>query len=379
MAAGMEKLNRLAATIAVAAACLFLDAGTVLADARLCRQLEAQLASLSSGGGGAQYRKYDKAVATQRAQLQQARGRARSASCGFSLFGRGGNGCSALNQTIDRMEQNLSALQSKRTQLAGNSGSKRQRGRLLASLDANGCRGKAATRQREAQRSAEKADRGTSLFDQIFNGGVRQLDEMDEETPRNVRRVAPSQSQYSGGQYRTLCVRSCDGYYFPISPSSSIREFERDQQNCQTMCPGTDVQIYYQDADDENAEAMVSTATGEPYANLPAAFLYRKTDTPRQAQCACNPAKNFSVIAGNPSPNWRTIDIEAESATSAPTGGSIMTFGEEAADPSALEAMPPATELPPPGERKVRVVGPVFLPDPAGAIDLQAPAPKQVQ
>lgn len=379
MAAGMEKLGRLAATIAVVAACLFLDAGAVLADARLCRQLEAQLASLSSGGGGAQYRKYDKAVATQRAQLQQARGRARSAGCGFSLFGRGGRGCSTLNDTIDRMEQNLSALQSKRTQLAGNSGSKRPRGRLLASLDANGCRGKTAPRQREALRSTEKTNRGTSLFDQIFNGGVRQLDEIDEETPRNVRRLEPSQRQYSGGQYRTLCVRSCDGYYFPISPSSSIREFERDQQNCQTMCPGADVQIYYQDADDENAEAMVSTATGEPYANLPTAFLYRQTDTPRQAQCACNPTKNFSVIAGNPPSNWTTINVEAESATSAPASGSILTFGHEPTSSPAPTQMPPATELPPPGERKVRVVGPVFLPDPAGAIDLQAPAQKQVQ
>ena len=377
MAAGMGRHGRFAATIAAVAVCLFLDAGMAFADARLCRQLEAQLASLSSGGRGTQYRKYDKAVATQRAQLQQARARARSAGCGFSLFGRGGRGCSRLNDTIDRMEQNLSALQSKRTQLAGNSGSKRQRGRLLASLDANGCRGKTATRQREAQRSSERTDRGTSLFDQIFNGGVRQLEELDEETPRNARSLEPSQRQYSGGQYRTLCVRSCDGYYFPISPSSSIREFERDQQNCQTMCPGTDVQIYYQDADDENAEAMVSTATGEPYANLPTAFQYRQTDTPRPAQCACNPAKNFSVIAGNP--NWRTIDVEAESATSAPASGSILTFGHEPTSSPAPTDMSPATELPPPGERKVRVVGPVFLPDPAGAIDLQAPAPKQVR
>jgi hypothetical protein len=28
-----------------------------------------------------------------------------------------------------------------------------------------------------------------------------------------------------------------------------------------------------------------------------------------------------------------------------------------------------------PAERRIRVVGPVFLPDPAGAIDLRAPAP----
>ncbi|TIR37802.1 MAG: hypothetical protein E5X64_11290, partial [Mesorhizobium sp.] len=41
-----------------------------------------------------------------------------------------------------------------------------------------------------------------------------------------------------------------------------------------------------------------------------------------------------------------------------------------------LAVKPSPTTLPPPGQRKVRVVGPTFLPDPAAATDLQAPAPK---
>lgn len=381
MAAATESLKRLIATLAVASLCVFLGAGAAFADARLCRQLEAQLAALSpGGGGGAQYRKYDKAVAAQRAQLRQARSQARGAGCGFSLFGGGGGRCAGLNRTIDKMERNLSALQSKRTQLSGNSGSRRQRNRLLASLDANDCRGKPAARQRLAERAGDRDDRGATLFDRLFGGNVRQLDEIDQDT-RNVRRVTRPDWQASGGQYRTLCVRTCDGYYFPISPSSSMRDFGRDQQNCETMCPGTETQIYYQDAAEDDTATMMSTVTGEEYSKLPTAFLYRQSGTPRPAQCGCSPAKNFSVIAGTPpASDWRVIDTEAEAATSAPETSSITTLGAPRTEATAEAAKPrPTTTLPPPGERKVRVVGPAFLPDPEGAIDLRAPAPTKVQ
>src|SRR4029453_17092613 len=49
--------------------------------------------------------------------------------------------------------------------------------------------------------------------------------------------------------------------------------------------------------------------------------------------------------------------------------GSIITLG----------APRTTTKLPPSGERKVRVVGPVFLPDPEGATGLRAPGPKNAR
>jgi hypothetical protein len=59
----------------------------------------------------------------------------------------------------------------------------------------------------------------------------------------------------------------------------------------------------------------------------------------------------------------------AASAPEHPHAGSVITLG----------APPATTKLPPPGERKVRVVGPVFLPDPEGAIDLRAPDPMKAR
>jgi len=47
--------------------------------------------------------------------------------------------------------------------------------------------------------------------------------------------------------------------------------------------------------------------------------------------------------------------------------------GNPAAEAAAIEPTPAMDK-----DRKVRVVGPKFLPDPSKALDLQAPAPKKV-
>ena len=36
--------------------------------------------------------------------------------------------------------------------------------------------------------------------------------------------------------YRTLCVRLCDGYYFPVSFSTLPNHFQRDAELCQSRC-----------------------------------------------------------------------------------------------------------------------------------------------
>ncbi|RWC82692.1 MAG: hypothetical protein EOS32_32900, partial [Mesorhizobium sp.] len=105
-----------------------------------CRQLEAELdASRGGGGGPAIIRKYDDAIARQREQMAKARNRASDAGCGFSLFSRNVNKCAAINANIDRMNANLDALLAKRERLSGG-GTRRDRSRILAALDANGCR-----------------------------------------------------------------------------------------------------------------------------------------------------------------------------------------------------------------------------------------------
>ncbi|ESY97653.1 DUF2865 domain-containing protein [Mesorhizobium sp. LNHC229A00] len=372
------------------------------AASRVCRQLEAELAATSRGGGGgpAMVRKYDAAVERQRQQISKARGQASSAGCGFSLFSRNINQCAGLNATIERMTANLDSLQAKRAQLAG-SGPHRDRGRILAALDANDCRDDAVSPRRAPPLEANREDGGNAnLFDQLFGGDNRQVDTLDQpDAPgeeRNVGRVlnlpgAPD-APGSGGEFHTSCVRTCDGYFFPMSNAASPGDFERDQKNCESACPGTEMQVFYSRGMDDDSASMMSSVTGRPYGELPTAYLYKQPNMSRPPACGCNAAQNFQIIGGN-SPSPQQLQPEPEAAPLVPVPALKPDPG---ADPETLanrdggldrEAIKRLSAKPmtspvsavPPDQRKVRVVGPTFLPDPSGAIDLQARAPKAVQ
>ncbi|QPC87965.1 DUF2865 domain-containing protein [Mesorhizobium sp. NBSH29] len=249
---------------------------------------------------------------------------------------------------------------------------------------------------------AESSDRGTSLFEQRRKARYAEPEQQAKpakpvtprtktkptartvKAPGSSRSVVAQPAVQTLGGYRTMCVRTCDGYYFPISPSSSKGQFKRDQQNCQAMCPGAEVQIYYQEASEETPETMMSLVGEKPYSELPAAFLYRNTSAARPEQCECNPGKSFAVMAsGQPAGGFSSIEAASETTSETTTQGSFTNLG--AIDPTAsagidsAKAKEPATVLPPAADRKVRVVGPTFLPDPGGAIDLRARGLSSVQ
>jgi hypothetical protein len=74
---------------------------------------------------------------------------------------------------------------------------------------------------------------------------------------------------------RSVCVRSCDGYYFPVSYATLPEYLGNDAQQCQQMCPGAQVELYYYSNPGQEAEQMVSMA-GVPYSSMPNAFKYRQ-------------------------------------------------------------------------------------------------------
>lgn len=97
-------------------------------------------------------------------------------------------------------------------------------------------------------------------------------------SPRNTSRP-PS----TGGAYRTICVRTCDGYYFPVSGSASRSKFSEDAEACSARCSGG--QLYYLPSHSEDMAAMVDLS-GRRYDQLPNAFKYRKKLI---NGCACRP------------------------------------------------------------------------------------------
>jgi hypothetical protein len=57
-------------------------------------------------------------------------------------------------------------------------------------------------------------------------------------------RASGSFGGFGRGAYRTLCVRSCDGYYWPISHATSRGHFKDDEKLCKTSCPNQKVALY---------------------------------------------------------------------------------------------------------------------------------------
>jgi hypothetical protein len=122
-------------------------------------------------------------------------------------------------------------------------------------------------------------------FDFLF-GGFRQPRETRPVRP--VRRPPPRpRPQEPAEAYRTLCVRLCDGYYFPISFSTRRDRFASDASKCERQCP-TRSRLYVYRNPGEEIEDM-RDLKGNPYRSLPTAMLYR---TKYVADCTCrdNPA-----------------------------------------------------------------------------------------
>lgn len=114
-----------------------------------------------------------------------------------------------------------------------------------------------------------------------------QMRYMPPPAQAETRSQAPDQSprhEPGSGQYRTLCVRMCDGYYWPISQSASRSNFHRDAKLCSASC-GTEARLFYHSNSTPDVNAMVDL-TGRAYARLPNAFRYRKTLV---AGCQCKP------------------------------------------------------------------------------------------
>jgi Protein of unknown function (DUF2865) len=89
---------------------------------------------------------------------------------------------------------------------------------------------------------------------------------------------ASRQASGAGGMpnysaYRTVCVRTCDGYYFPIGYATGRSLLKVDEAACKSMYYGADATLYVSrtNGDIEDARSL----TGERYADKPYAFVFR--------------------------------------------------------------------------------------------------------
>jgi hypothetical protein len=200
------------------------------ASARICQQLQREVKQLQSTSG----------EGPSRSQLQRqftrAEQKARRSGClgRFLFFGpRPSKNCPSIMATLGDLK---SQLKGGRRNMAGRS-TERELKRIRTAMREHGC---TAISQERAQ--AEQEQRTT----------------------------------IGGGGYRTLCVRTCDGYYFPISFSTTRKHFKKDEALCQSMYPQGVAALYVHRNPSEGSEHMVSLA-GEAYAKQDFAFNYRKS------------------------------------------------------------------------------------------------------
>ncbi len=89
-----------------------------------------------------------------------------------------------------------------------------------------------------------------------------------------------------GSTYRTICVRMCDGYYFPINFATTEQSFAGDEETCQRQC-GSPAKLYYYPNPGGEVQQAVAI-DGTPYSALHNAFRYRK-ELVKSCSCRSQP------------------------------------------------------------------------------------------
>jgi hypothetical protein len=329
----------------------------------VCPRLESQLASIGSGGGDPakeeQIRRYQEAASKQQAELDRVTSQAKRMGCDssgfFSLFSGQSAQCGPVNNQIQQMRGNLDQITTSLERLRGGGfgGAERenQRRSVLAALAQNNCGPQYANAARQG---------GGNFLDNLFGN--------------NSNPGAPGADLGpQSGTYRTVCVRTCDGAYFPVSFATVPARFPDDERSCKALCPAAEATLFAYRNPGEDINQAVSIS-GQPYSALPNAFKFRTEFNP---SCGCK------AVGQTWSDALKTIDDKA----SAEQQGDIIVTEESAkkmarppapkaavakkgaASPATEPATPAATPPPPPvdsaaaaKDKPIRSVGPTFIP-----------------
>ena len=98
------------------------------------------------------------------------------------------------------------------------------------------------------------------------------------------QRASQGRSGSKSGAYRTVCVRLCDGYSFPINFSTSADDLDRDAAQCERSC-SSPARLFTQRNLGEEFSELVDLK-GQPYSRLKTANLFR---TSYDESCKCKP------------------------------------------------------------------------------------------
>jgi uncharacterized protein DUF2865 len=243
----------------------------------ICIRLEGQLAAVDRGASGGdpakeeQIRRYQEAASKQQGELDRVTLQAKRMGCDssgfFQLFNGRSAQCGPVNNQIQQMRGNLdqitTSLERLRSGGIGGADRENQRRSVLTALAQNNCGPQYANAARGPGNFIE------NLFGTNNSPGAPGVD------------MGPQ-----SGTFRTVCVRTCDGAYFPVSFATYQARFQDDEKTCKALCPATEATLFAYRNPGEDINQAVSIS-GQPYTALPNAFKFRTEFNP---SCACKAA-----------------------------------------------------------------------------------------
>ena len=129
---------------------------------------------------------------------------------------------------------------------------------------------------------------------------------------------------------RPVCVRLCDGYFFPLPASAGPTADADERPSVALYVPRRGVALYFLPGRSDRIEDAAN-ARGEPYSALPAAFRYRSAGAPA---CGCRRAGEPGLAY------WR--DPTLKSGDAVMTADGIVVFrGAGGGAPYGAEAFTP--------------------------------------
>jgi hypothetical protein len=334
----------------------------------VCIRLEGQLAAVDRSAGGGdpvkeeQIRRYQEAATKQQNELDRVTLQAKKMGCDssgfFSLFNGRSAQCGPVNNQIQQMRGNLdqitSSLERLRSGGIGGADRENQRRSVLTALAQNNCGPQYAN-----------AARGPGNFmDNLFGNN-------SASPPAGVDMGPQS------GTFRTVCVRTCDGAYFPVSFATYQARFPDDEKTCKALCPATEATLFAYRNPGEDINQAVSIS-GQPYTSLPNAFKFRTEFNP---SCACKAVgqtwsdalksvddkalveQQGDIIVTEESAKKMQQRAQPQPPKSAP-GARKGAAGTTATAPAPAAAAPAADPAPAASDDKkqIRTVGPTFIP-----------------
>jgi hypothetical protein len=260
----------------------------------ICLQLEQRLAQ--EANRGSQWREtlpqLDGDLRQAQRDLESAQGQLDRMDCYeyflFSKTLRRTRHCTDLAGQADNAKRRVAELEGQRQQLMASGGRSYQED-IVRELARNNC---GATYQQQARQYNNPF---SSIWQDEDDGGA----------------YGGQFGNLPYGTYRTVCVRLCDGYFFPVSFSTLPNHFDRDADVCQSKCAAP-AELFYHPNPGGGLEQAISHKTRQPYTALKSAFRYRKEFL---QGCSCKQAEYV------PQPTTATpLDRRADAPLPKPAG-----------------------------------------------------------